>query len=90
MRFPWPRETVMAILSINNAIDGLSEGGTVNVSAASGVLATDTDPFGAALAVSAVGFNTQTTNVSAVIAGSYGTLTMHADGSNRARQLRLK
>lgn len=55
MRFPWPRETVMAILSINNAIDGLSEGGTVNVSAANGVLATDTDPFGAALAVSVVG-----------------------------------
>ncbi|HEY1546062.1 MAG TPA: FG-GAP-like repeat-containing protein, partial [Xanthobacteraceae bacterium] len=74
----------MAILSINNAIDGLTEGSTVNVGAAGGVLATDTDPFGAALAVSAVGFNNQTTNVTAgtaVIAGSYGTLTMRANGS---------
>src|ERR1700722_61227 len=74
----------MARESINNAIGGLSEGGTVNVATSSGVLATDTDPFGYALAVNAVGFDNQATSVSggaAVVHGTYGTLTMRADGS---------
>src|ERR1700691_2526518 len=74
----------MSSLAINNAIGGLSEGSTINVTAAKGVLATDTDPFGYSLAVSAVSANSQTTNVSggsATLQGAYGTLTMHADGS---------
>jgi VCBS repeat-containing protein len=74
----------MATLAINNAISGLNEGGTLTVPAQQGVLATDTDPYGFTLAVSAVGNGSQTKNVSggtAAIQGAYGTLTMRADGS---------
>src|SRR6266404_142776 len=74
----------MSNLTINNAIGGLSRGSTINVTAAQGVLATDTDPFGSSLAVSAVSTNSQTTSISggsATLQGAYGTLTMHADGS---------
>jgi hypothetical protein len=53
----------MATLTLNNAIDGLSVGGTVTVSAQNGVLAGDTDPFGYYLEVAAVGTATQTANV---------------------------
>jgi hypothetical protein len=78
------REAGMTTLSINNAIGGLSEGSTINATAQSGVLATDNDPYGYALAVSAVGFGSQNVGISgqsATIQGAYGTLTMHADGS---------
>jgi VCBS repeat-containing protein len=74
----------MATLAISNAIGGLSEGTTVSATVQNGVLAGDTDPFGFALAVSAVSHGNQSTNISggtATLGGAYGSLTMHADGS---------
>ena len=74
----------MATLAISNAIGGLSEGTTVSATAQNGVLAGDTDPFGFALAVSAVSYGNQTANLSGgtvTLGGTYGSLTMHADGS---------
>jgi probable HAF family extracellular repeat protein/VCBS repeat-containing protein len=54
--------------------------GTVTANAASGVLANDTDPIpNDTLTVSAV--DGQASNVDHAVAGSYGTLTLNADGS---------
>jgi VCBS repeat-containing protein len=58
----------------------VSVAGAVTANAADGVLANDTDPIpNDALTVSAV--DGQTANVGHALAGSYGTLTLNADGS---------
>jgi VCBS repeat-containing protein len=54
--------------------------GTVTANAANGVLANDTDPIpNDTLIVSAV--DGQATNIDRAVAGTYGTLTLNADGS---------
>lgn len=59
----------------------LSEGATLNV-AASGVLANDSDvDAGDTKAVSAVAFGATPGTVGSVLTGTYGTLTLNADGS---------
>src|SRR5437868_6350893 len=55
---------------------------TLNVAAAAGVLANDTDvDAGDSKAVSAVAFGATTGTVGSGLAGTYGTLTLNADGS---------
>ncbi|RQP24754.1 tandem-95 repeat protein [Albitalea terrae] len=59
-----------------------SEDVTLNVSAASGVLANDSDvDTGDSKTVSAVAFGATSGTVGSALAGTYGTLTLNADGS---------
>jgi len=60
----------------------IGEGATLNVSAAGGVLSNDTDvDAGDTKTVSAVSFGATTVTVGSVLTGTYGTLTLNADGS---------
>ncbi len=60
----------------------VSENATLTVNAAGGVLSNDTDvDSGDTQAVSAVSFGATTGTVGSALAGTYGTLTLNADGS---------
>jgi T1SS-143 domain-containing protein len=66
------------------AADGgaLDEGATLNVAATSGVLANDSDvDAGDTKTVSAVAFGATAGTIGSVLTGTYGTLTLNADGS---------
>ena len=67
------------LASTRTDIAGVEKNGSINVAAAKGVLANDTDIDGDALAVAAV--NGLAANLGKGIAGKFGTLTMKADGS---------
>lgn len=59
----------------------LIENATVTADAAQGVLANDSDVDPDVLAVAAVGYGGRTVLAGQALAGLYGTLTLHADGS---------
>jgi VCBS repeat-containing protein len=63
----------------NGDVNGVVKGQSVTADAAHGVLSNDTDPDGDALHVSAV--NGGANNVGQAVTGTYGLLTLRADGS---------
>jgi VCBS repeat-containing protein len=74
----------MAAITVSNKVAGITEGQTLTVSSQHGVLVGDKDAFGYPLSVAGVSAGATTVGVSgglATIAGTYGTLAMHADGS---------
>ena len=71
---------IVALPTVQPDSAHVSVAGTVTATAANGVLANDTDPIpNDALTVSAV--DGQASNVGHALVGSYGTLTLNADGS---------
>ncbi|HUG25131.1 beta strand repeat-containing protein, partial [Piscinibacter sp.] len=65
-----------------NDTGSVVENATLNITAAAGVLANDTDvDAGDTKAVSAVSFGATAGSVGSALAGTYGTLTLNADGS---------
>jgi len=63
----------------NNDIAGVAKGQTITADVQHGVLAHDTDPDGNSLSVSAV--NGSAANLGHAVVGTYGSLTVDADGS---------
>ena len=78
----------MTIAGANDApvatvdVGAVNEGATLNVAAAGGVLANDSDvDAGDTKAVSAVAFGAASGAIGSALTGTYGTLTLNADGS---------
>ena len=62
-------------------VAAVNEDATINIPAISGVLSNDSDADGNKLTVSSVAFGANAGNVGSPLSGTYGTLTLHSDGS---------